>query len=304
MRPIEFPADIIINAGQELLAAGRTVTGWAIRQKIGGGNPTRLKQVFDEHVNGQVAAEAEPVAELPVELAQKAEEVTRGLVERLSALAREMNHVAVRTAETRATEVVRHAAEQRDQAERELADAGQTVEDLETQLDQANTGTEELKARLSETQAASQVQAVELATVRERLSLTEQATGKAAQDHADELARVHAAGEAAACSHRAEMDEQKKAIQKTTAERDQVRAELATVKAKAEAAAETQQEARKQAAAEAHRAAERLTKTQGERDQATQAAATAREDAARLRGQAEAMQAQIQNLTHALAAQD
>ena len=43
MRPAEFPAEAIIEAGQALQAAGRNVTGFALRQKVGGGNPTRLK---------------------------------------------------------------------------------------------------------------------------------------------------------------------------------------------------------------------------------------------------------------------
>jgi hypothetical protein len=64
------------------------------------------------------------------------------------------------------------------------------------------------------------------------------------------------------------------------------------VQAKAEAAEQTHAEQRKQAATEAHRAAERLTKTQGERDTATKAAAEAREHAAGLAGQLKAMQEQ------------
>ena len=51
-------------------------------------------------------------------------------------------------------------------------------------------------------------------------------------------------------------------------------------------------EQRKQAATEAHRAAERLTKAQGERDDATKTAAEARERAAGLAGQLQAMQEQ------------
>lgn len=51
-------------------------------------------------------------------------------------------------------------------------------------------------------------------------------------------------------------------------------------------------EQRKQAATEAHRTAERLTKAQGERDDATKAAAEARERAAGLAEQLQAMQEQ------------
>ena len=43
MRPVEFTPEAIIEAGQELQGAGRNITGFALRQKVGGGNPTRLK---------------------------------------------------------------------------------------------------------------------------------------------------------------------------------------------------------------------------------------------------------------------
>lgn len=293
MRPAEYTSESIVSAGQELQAAGRSITGFAIRQKIGGGNPTRLKQIWDEHANSQTTTQFEPAAELPVEVAQRLTESTRVLTERLAALATEMNTIAVQTAERRTGEVVRSAAEQREQADRELADAAQTLDDLENQLDQANAGAEELKARLAETQATSQGQAIELAQLRERLAQTEQAAGKAAQDHADELTRLHAAVEAAVARHRIELAEQKKITQETAVERDQARAELATVKAKAEAADQAHQEQRKQGAAETHRAAERLGKSKTERDEARKEAAQAREDAARLHGQVEALQLQL-----------
>ena len=99
---------------------------------------------------------------------------------------------------------------------------------------------------------------------------------------------------------RAELAEQKKANQAATAERDQVRAELATVKAKAEAADQAHQEQRKTAEREAQRAAERIAKAEADQVQATKEASTAREDAAKLRGQAEAMQTQIVELMRML----
>ena len=70
------------------------------------------------------------------------------------------------------------------------------------------------------------------------------------------------------------------------------RAELVKVQAKAEAIEQAHAEQRKQAATEAHRAAEGLTKAQGERDTAAKAAAEARERAAGLAGQLQAMQEQ------------
>jgi len=47
MRPVDFTVEQIIEAGQALQSAGRSITGFALRQKVGGGNPSRLKQVWD-----------------------------------------------------------------------------------------------------------------------------------------------------------------------------------------------------------------------------------------------------------------
>ena len=285
MRPVEFAPEAIIQAGQELRDAGRNITGFALRQKVGGGNPSRLKQVWDEHLASQSVTKAEPVAELPIEVAI----VTRALTERLSMLAVELNDKAVKAAERRVVEMVRAAGDQREQAERELADASQTVDDLETKLDGMKAGSEVVENRLAETQATSQTQAVELAKLRERLALIEQTAKTAGEQYAVELARL-----------RDELAEQKQAYQLLATERDQVRAELATVKAQATAADQTHQEQRKRTAEEIHRNAERMTKAEVACDDAHKQAATAREEAANLRGQLEAMQTQAVELIQAL----
>lgn len=284
MRPAEFTPESIIEAGQALQAAGRNITGFALRQRVGGGNPSRLKQVWDEHISSQAVARAEPVAELPIEVAEEVAAVTKALTERLATLAVELNDKAVKAAERRVAEVIRTAGEQREQAERELADASQTVDDLESKLDDAQAAADALEKRLADMQTAQHAQAVEFAQVRERLALTEQTAKAAEAQHAQALKTTTE-------QHAAELAEQKKANQAATAERDQVRAELATVKAKAEAADQAHQEQRKTAAQEAHRVAERLTKAQGERDQVRADAAATREELAKIRGQLEASEA-------------
>ena len=284
MRPAEFTPESIIEAGQALQAAGRNITGFALRQRVGGGNPSRLKQVWDEHISAQAVAKAEPVAELPIEVAEEVAAVTKALTERLAALAVELNDKAVKAAERRVAEVIRTAGEQREQAERELADASQTVDDLESKLDDAQGAAAALEKRLADMQAAQQAQAVELAQVRERLALTEQAAKSAEVQHAQAL-------KTATEQHAAELAELKQAAQAAAVERDQVRDELATVKAKAEAADQAHQEQRKTAAQEAHRVAEKLAKAQGDRDQARTDAATTREELAKIRGQLEASEA-------------
>lgn len=178
MRPVEFTPEAIIQAGQDLQTVGRNITGFALRQKVGGGNPSRLKQVWDEHLASQSVTKAEPVAELPVEVAEEVAAVTKALTDRLQALAVELNDKAVKAAERRVHEVVRSAGEQREQAERELSDASQTVDELETKLDEALTQGEAMETKLAEVQAVNQAQAVELAQLRERLSAMEAERGR------------------------------------------------------------------------------------------------------------------------------
>ncbi|GAB6852428.1 DNA-binding protein [Paraburkholderia kururiensis] len=170
MRPAEYTREQIIEAGLALREAARNVTGFALRQRLGGGNPNRLKQVWDEHVAAQAATPAQPVAELPVEVAEQVATVTAGLTARLAALATDLNDRAVKAAERRVAEVVRAAGEQREQAERELADAATTVDDLEGRLEAAKAGGEALEQRLADTQAERQALAVELAQLRGRLA--------------------------------------------------------------------------------------------------------------------------------------
>ncbi|MDD2610241.1 MAG: DNA-binding protein, partial [Giesbergeria sp.] len=78
MRPAAFSDEEIINAGQALLSTGRAITGFALRQKLGGGNPNRLKQVWDESF--AQAAPAAPVVELPIEVADAVAHVSADLV--------------------------------------------------------------------------------------------------------------------------------------------------------------------------------------------------------------------------------
>ena len=275
MRPAEFSQESIIKAGQELQAIGRNITGFALRQKVGGGNPTRLKQVWDEHVNSQTTAQAEPVAELPIEVAEVVATVTSALTERLMALAVDLNDKAIKAAERRVSEVVRAAGEQREQAERELADASQTVEDLENRLDEAVSAADVLKQQLADSQAVSQAQAVELAQVRERLVLTEQAATDKATHYTTELARLNALIEAERQRHQHETE--------------QLRSELAKAQANAESAikqieiAQAEREYARQESAEAREEARGARK---EAIEARQDAKEAREDVKEARKEA------------------
>lgn len=321
MRPAEFPAETIIQAGKELLAAGRPITGFALRTKVGGGNAARLKQVWDEHVS-QAVTHTETVAELPPEVADEVAGVSKALTERLAALAVELNDRAVKAADRRVAEVVRSAGEQREQAERELADAAVTVDDLETRLDEADAEAEQLQKRVVELTATNQTQAVELAQLRERLASVEQHAQVAAEQHAAAMAELrgqletkeeysreltvsyhkqqselYAANASAAREgefrRKAESELETATVRIGELERSgrAMADELAALKAAA-AAAEV----------EGKRVAERLTMVEGEREAARAEAGKAREDAATLRGQVGTLQAQAAEFIKVLGA--
>lgn len=307
MRPVEFTPEAIIQAGQDLQTAGRNITGFALRQKVGGGNPARLKQVWDEHQSSQTTTVAEPVAELPVAVAEVVATISKSLTERIEALAVDLNDKAVKAAALEIAEEKRKSEKVKADAVRELADAAISVEAAEDKLDEVQATAEGLQTKLTEVQTTSQAQAVELAQVRERLTVTEQTAKAATEQHAAELTRMNAAAETERNRHqkeaeglRAEVANHKKATQAAAAELDQVRAELVTVKAKAEAADQLHQEQRTRSAEEIHRTAERMTKAEADRDEARKEASTAREDAAKLRGQVEAMQTQTASLMKAI----
>ncbi|MDH2434824.1 DNA-binding protein [Pokkaliibacter sp. MBI-7] len=293
MRPAEFSPEEIIAAGEALVAAGRNVTGFALRQKVGGGNPNRLKQVWDEHLAAKNTTEAEPVAELPVEVAEEVAAVTKSLTERLATLAVELNDKAVKAAERRVADVLRTTGEQRVQAERELVDAAQTVDELETRLDESQAEVELLERQLSEARTHGQAQAVELAQLRERLAASEQAVKVAAETHAQELEQAHSDMKAV----RAELD----TARREAAEKiETLRGELAEHKARAAADAKVHADYRARVEQDTARMTEMLNQTKEALEAARHDAAAARESTAKLSGQWEVMQAQNATLLAAV----
>lgn len=195
MRPATFEPQQIIEAGLALQAEGRNITGFALRNRVGGGNPGRLKQVWDEYLSSQTEVTAEPVAELPVEVAEEVKAVSAALAERISQLATELNDKAVRAAERRVAEVTRAAGEQTAQAERELADAAQTVDDLEDKLDGVTAELQKTLGLLDASREREQERTISLTEVRERLAAsekqhleTEKATKQASEQHRQQQA--------------------------------------------------------------------------------------------------------------------
>jgi uncharacterized protein (DUF3084 family) len=125
---------------------GRKVSGFSIREKLGGGNTNRFKKVWDGYLSSQTGENAEPAAELPLEIAEAVRVEAKNVNEWVLGLAIKLNDKAIKAAEHRMKEDISSANYQRDQAERELADA----------------------------QAVIQSQTMELTKLQERLALAEQ----------------------------------------------------------------------------------------------------------------------------------
>ena len=310
MRPIEVSDEAVIQAGNDLLAANRNITGFALRKVVGGGSASRLRQVWDDHVNSQALSKVEPVAELPVEVAGELKELTDGLVQRLQNMAVGLNDKAVKAAERRVSDLVKSVGEQRAQAESELADASTAVDELEAQLDAAAQDKELLRVKLDEANAAIQKQAVEVAQLTERLVAAERATKAAHEQHATDIA----ASQKTIAGHVAEIGKMRDQASASDAAAKQVvlkhAAEIADVNGKSQALAiELAQVRERLAGAEAgvkaaqEQVAVEVAKAAKARDEAaeryaaeSEKAIKAREEAARYAGQVDAMERQVTEL--------
>ena len=299
MRNPEIPDQDVIQAGQALLAAGRLVNAYALRTKTGGGNPQRLLKVWEEHLNGQAPAPLAPVAtELPLEMAEELAAVTKALGERMVALATSLNNKAVQAAERRVHQIQRSADEQSGKDKAELADAAVVVNELQTKLSQAETDHEALQKALANVQALLEVQAGELVQLGDRLAAKERESQAAGLAHAAQLDGLNKLLQDERSSHqdavKMQRDELLEQSKNASDARDALNKEVAISKADAAVARQalTQQEASAQ---------KRLEAAETKLGNAGQAASTAREDAARLGGQVQALQAQVTELMRVIA---
>jgi len=159
MRPSEYKTEDIIKAGLDLQVLGRKVSGFSIREKLGGGNSKRLKQVWDGYLSSQTGEKTEPAAELSTEIAEIYRVHKNSSNDQLFALVIEINDKAVKATERRIKEDSPSANDQRD---RELADA----------------------------QAVIQSQTMELAKLQNRIDLAEQTSKSLSEQYAAELERL------------------------------------------------------------------------------------------------------------------
>lgn len=290
----------------------------AVRQesRAGMNNVVEAMKEWRQNQRKQVQAVREP---LPVELHGVVQSMGQSLWETAQQLANESLDAAKVAFETEKSDLIQLSAEQSEAFETQAAE-----------LDKAQRHIAELERQAQADKKQIEVAGTILADTRDELRAAKQAADLANQKAEEierraaelraELTHAHTEAEAAATAAKATADSLRADADRLRTERDKAQqrqelaeaegvklaaslaaaqsetmkaqAALAGLTAKAEAAEQAHQEQRKQAATEAHRAAERMTKAQAERDDATKAATEARERAAGLAGQLQAMQEQ------------
>ena len=276
--------------------------------------PDRLRQAQDSAL-AALWAEAQEIANEALKAAQSAWDAERAEAEalraelaaafegvrselevsttRLADVERELpqlrDALAATTRQLQEVDDARVAAENRASiAEQRADELANRVADLKEDLGRTHSDRDRLRAELDRVgQAADDARAA----AESRASIAERRADELADRIADlkeELGRTHSDRDRL----RAELDRVGQAADAANARIASLGDELATVKARALAEHNAHQEQRKAAAQEVQRSAERLTKAQTERDQAWRDLGVAREAAARLTGQVEALQTQ------------
>jgi len=298
MRPPEIEDAAIIDAGNSLIEDGRRVTGFALRKVVGGGNPSRLVRVWEDHQRAQQVIESEPVQELPIEVEEALNQMTGSFLEEIRALAQNLNAKAVNTAERRVADVIRSAREQQENAEAELVDAASTVEDLEDQLEYVRNESFKAKSELKKVQ--EEVEALrkhstdlelDLAVSLEKAS-REHDQRKAAEASLKELHGLNADLKADKDDLRVERDEVKKEVVELRSRIESVETERDTLeKAKTEVQARLTSQSER-----AETALKQIDQLKAERDEARTSQANLKAEALELEVQARHHKEQLEKL--------
>ena len=179
MKPATYSNEQIIDAGMQLLAEKKRVTPFAIRNLLGGGNPARIKAIWEE--SQQNALEGQVVSnqmELPTEFSNSLDATKDSLDE----LARRMYGRAQEIAESRVRESISAARKAKETAEVEVTEAMETVEHLDNENARLLEALEQLRDELKRANADN-------SRLQERLGGMTDKAEKAVQDARDEKAR-------------------------------------------------------------------------------------------------------------------
>lgn len=188
MRPPEIPDEMVVEAGQRLLAVGRPVNGWALRTACGGrGKSDRLLQVWrDYEASAQVEEAPVEVPDVVAEAIVGAKGEVAGLLDRL-----------LPTLYAAAEGVVdaRRRAEY-EALQRQLVWAEQQSKDAATAIDQADAEIvrwREEAAQFQSDLANEQFERMRLSESLRGVEADLQTANRRVDDLAEQLAAAHAA---------------------------------------------------------------------------------------------------------------
>lgn len=136
MQQIEITAAMVIQAGQKLEEENQNVTGFALREMVGGGSPGKLRRVWEEHVNPTHNHQMH-VFELHSEEENKFALVAKSHPEEFIKFAVDINKKAIRSVDIRIQEIQRSHDVQRQQLEAEMHEAANLIDALDSRLGEA-----------------------------------------------------------------------------------------------------------------------------------------------------------------------
>jgi colicin import membrane protein len=141
MRPAQYPPEAIIQAGKEIRDSGRAVTGFGIRNKLGGGNTKRLEEEWKKYVESEDGLreqeeESEGPSTLPPQLHESCDAAKKTLASYVDGLYLQ----AYRLVETDLSQRYKRDFEQLKRQEADnaaaLEDAAKAVENTDRKLDE------------------------------------------------------------------------------------------------------------------------------------------------------------------------
>ena len=183
MRTPEISDELIIEAGNRLLKADTTISGFKLARECKGGNPTRLMKVWTDFLKTQVLAGDESKLPLPlhveVELEKKTADISKFLIDTVT----ELHHQAIVSADLRVSEEQAKAQRYREELLGDLEEASNINEQVTNDLREAQVTITGLNDDLKSANAQREQLAIEVAQLRERLSAVEQAEQKCIEDN-------------------------------------------------------------------------------------------------------------------------
>jgi chromosome segregation ATPase len=148
-RHAEVTAEDIITAGIEIEKAGRLVNPGSIRNKLGSGGFPRIKNVWEEHKKQVGIIEIdEPAIELPTEIADNLEALSKQMQAQLTKITKSSYGVAMHLAEKRVASTISDYKEKITELEQFEADANDTVQQCEKEHDELEIENENIRLKM------------------------------------------------------------------------------------------------------------------------------------------------------------